>query len=111
MLTVQYRSVGETDLYFLQGSFNAVEAAKFREDVVKRMEQGRIDLILNLGGVDFIDSAGLGFLVSILKTTVKMGGQLRLSHLTPIIQEIFRMTKLDRVFTVDDTDELSVRSI
>ncbi|WP_170291743.1 STAS domain-containing protein [Heliobacterium mobile] len=111
MLTVQYRSVGETDLYFLEGSFNAVEAAKFREDVVKRMEQGRIKLILNLGGIDFIDSAGLGFLVSILKTTVKMGGQLRLSHLTPLTQEIFQMTKLDRVFTVDDTDELSVRSI
>ncbi|MZP28254.1 anti-sigma factor antagonist [Heliobacterium undosum] len=111
MLRYDSRIVGDVEVLTLSGGFDALGAAAFRGHVVQCIEQGKRKFVLAFSGVDFIDSTGLGFLVSILKTTLKHGGRLRIACLIPVIYEIFVMTKLDQVFEIDDTEEQSIQAI
>ncbi|ABZ83059.1 anti-anti-sigma factor superfamily, putative [Heliomicrobium modesticaldum Ice1] len=111
MLRYDSRNVGDVEILTLSGCFDASGAAAFRAHVVQRIEQGKRKFVFVFSGVDFIDSTGLGFLVSILKTTLKHGGRLRIACLVPMIYEIFVMTKLDQVFAIDETEEQSLEAI
>jgi anti-sigma B factor antagonist len=65
---------------------------------------------LNLSGVDFIDSSGLGAIVSSLKL---LGGEgdLVISGATPTVLSLFKLTRIDRVFTLVDTEEDALRTL
>ncbi|MBM7865323.1 anti-sigma factor antagonist [Heliobacterium gestii] len=111
MLRYDSRNVGDVEIFTLSGDFDALGAAAFRNHVVPHIELGRRKFIFNFCGVGFIDSTGLGFLVSILKTTLKNKGRLRIACVVPVIYEIFVMTKLDRVFELDETEAGALQQI
>ncbi len=84
------------------GRIDAAVAISFKEamrDVI-----GRTDgpLILDLGRVDFIDSSGLGAIVAALKLMPK-GRTMALASLTPTVDKVFRMTRMDSIFPIHDT--------
>ena len=64
-------------------------------------ERGHHRLVIDFGGVEYLTSAVLGKLVSLLKVVKKHGGRLRLCNLHPNVAEIFRLTELDRVIGID----------
>ena len=68
------------------------------------VEEGKTKILLNLAGVTYIDSTGLGELISSYVTLSNKGGQIKLVHLTERLQDIMAITKLLTVFDVYDNE-------
>ena len=66
-------------------------------------EHRPINLILNFGNVQHLSSAALGMLITLQKKTSGEGGQLKLTDIDPQIFEVFKITKLHKVFDIHDT--------
>lgn len=86
------------------------EAATLREKVKNMIDAGNKSLVLNVSNVTFIDSAGLGALVSAHHVTASSGGSLRLCNLGLKFKEMLHMTKMDRVFQISENEVDAVRS-
>jgi anti-sigma B factor antagonist len=85
------------------------ESAELR-DTVKKLLTKSNQLVLNLGGVSYIDSGGLGTLVALYTTAHNAGGAIKLSNLTPRVGDLLQVTKLVTIFEVFDTEEEAVQS-
>jgi anti-sigma B factor antagonist len=82
-------------------------AIKFREDVVALVEQGQKKLVLNMTNVEFIDSSGLGAVVSIMKV---IGGNqnLTLCYVKDSVLAVFKLTRMDKIFIILPNEEEAV---
>jgi anti-sigma B factor antagonist len=72
--------------------------------------QGRKQLLLNLGGVSYVDSSGLGALVAASLTAKNNGGDIRLVNLTKRLHDLLVISKLVNVFETFDSEADAVRS-
>jgi anti-sigma B factor antagonist len=85
------------------------ESAELRESVKKLIAQsGRI--VLNLAGVSYIDSGGLGTLVALYTTARNAGGSIKLANLTERVSDLLQVTKLLTVFEVFDSEKGALES-
>lgn len=90
----------------LEGELDTYSCPAVREIIVRLVDEGKKLLLLNMGGVEYIDSAGLGTLVGGLKRTNEHGGQLKIVNANDQIQKVFNITGLVRVFDqYKDEDE------
>lgn len=85
------------------------EAANLREQV-KNLLTTQKHIVLNLGGVSYIDSGGLGTLVGLYTSARAAGGDIRLANLTQRVGDQLQITKLVTVFDVFDSEEKAVNS-
>jgi len=83
-----------------EGRINLVTATAVRREVQRVVDEGHTRLALDLSGVEFIDSSGLGALVSGLKTARTAGGDLRLVAASEQVAGVLRLTNLDRILRV-----------
>lgn len=83
----------------LAGRLNMVSTGALREAVHDVVEGGTARIAVDLSGVDFVDSSGLGALVSGLKTTRQAGGDLRIAGANEQVRLVLRLTNLERVLT------------
>jgi anti-sigma B factor antagonist len=79
---------------------DASVAPAFKQEVVQVIEGGDRRLVLDLGGVDFLDSSGLGALVSILKSLGAQGA-MAVCGARGTVLSLFKLTRMDKVFTID----------
>jgi len=79
-------------------------------DVAKRLINENKRIVLNLSGVSYIDSGGLGTLVSLYTTAHKTGGSIKLANLTERVGDLLQITKLLTVFEVYDSEEKALDS-
>ena len=84
--------------------------ATFKKTITRLLEDGSVNLIVDLAGVNFLDSSGLGALVRALTNSQKEGGQTKLLHAGPQVRKLLQMTKLDSVFELHDDLEKAVSS-
>lgn len=82
----------------LSGGMYVEGAEILREKLIKHMEDGQKHFLIKMGQVDYIDSSGLGVLVSIHKRTRQCNGSLVITGVTGFVKELFELTRLDRVF-------------
>ena len=82
----------------------------FKKTVTRLIEEGRVNLLVDLSSVGFLDSSGLGALVRALTNTQKEGGQTKLLNAGPQIRKLLQMTKLDSVFEIHEDMEAAVTS-
>jgi len=94
----------------LKGRLTTGEATPVREKVNALAAEGRINIILDLSGVDYIDSTGLGGLVICFTTLQKKGGALKLLHLNKRNVELLALTRLHTVFEVFNEEQDAVNS-
>jgi anti-sigma B factor antagonist len=85
------------------------ESAELRDTVKKLLGQNS-QIVLNLGGVTYIDSGGLGTLVALYTTAHNAGGAVKLSNLTQRVGDLLQVTKLLTVFEVFTTEEEAIQS-
>ena len=74
------------------------------------LERGHVEIVVDLGGVTYIDSSGVGMLVGKLKAVREKGGDIRLLHVTTRGQRLFGMLKILTVFEVFEDEAQAVRS-
>jgi anti-sigma B factor antagonist len=85
------------------------ESALIR-DTVKKLISENNQLVLNLAGVSYIDSGGLGTLVALYTTAHNAGGAIKLANLTPRVGDLLQVTKLLTVFEVFDSEQEAIDS-
>jgi len=105
------RKVGDVTVIDAVGRITLGEASStFRDTIRELVSKGEKKLLLNLAEVSYIDSSGIGELVSAYTTVTNQGGQLKLLNLTKRIQDLLQITKLYTVFEVFDNEAEAVRS-
>jgi anti-sigma B factor antagonist len=105
------RKVGDVTVIDAVGRITLGEgASSFRDAIRDLVTQGDRKLLLNLAEVTYIDSSGIGELVSGFTTVTNQGGQLKLLNLTKRIQDLLQITKLYTVFEVFDAENSAIRS-
>jgi len=110
-LVIKDRQVGEVTILDLSGKITIGEGSvQLRETVRKMLDEGRKKLLLNLGDVSYVDSSGIGELVSSYTTTNNNGGQLKLLNQTKKIHDLLTITKLLTVFETFDNEPAAVSS-
>ena len=82
------------------GDLDARSAGDLKLTLNEKIEGGKIWILINLSEVPYMDSAGLGVLVSGLKNTNRQNGDLKLWGLQPDVRNIFELTRLNKVFQI-----------
>ncbi|MDR6972043.1 STAS domain-containing protein [Leifsonia shinshuensis] len=83
-----------------EGRINMVTAPELKREVQDAVNGGNARVAVDLSGVEFIDSSGLGALVSGLKTARTAGGDLRLASASEQVSSVLRLTNLDRILRI-----------
>ena len=84
----------------LGGSMYVEDSASVREQLIGLLEEGIIHLTIDLSGLEYVDSSGLGVLISIHKRCLQKGGKMVITGLRGMVEELFKLTRLDLVFNV-----------
>jgi anti-sigma B factor antagonist len=110
-MTITERIVGGTTILDAEGNLVGGSSADRLHDKVRSvLQDGRLNIILNLDGVGYMDSAGLGRLVQSYATARHQGGELKLLNLTKRLQDLLVITKLVQVFNCFDDEASAVAS-
>jgi anti-sigma B factor antagonist len=89
---------------------DASKAPAFKDEMTKCIDGGQNQIVLDLSGVDFIDSSGLGAIVSCLK---RLGprGSLAVAGASGAVSRLFTLTRMDKVFTLHPTVDSAVEQL
>jgi len=110
-MKIETRVVGDVTILDCSGKITLGEGTQaVRNQVRDLLKNGSKKIILNLGDVNYIDSSGIGELVSSFTTVTNQGGKLKLLNLTKKIQELLAITKLLTVFQVYDNEKAALAS-
>ena len=105
------RQVGDVTVVDAVGRITLGEGAStFRDSIRDLVASGNKKLLLNLAEISYIDSSGIGELVSGFTTVANQGGTVKLLNLTKRVQDLLQITKLYTVFEVFDDEATAVRS-
>ena len=104
-LNISERQAGDITILDMDGKVTIGEGSVALRNTIRRLlGEGKKKILLNLGGVGYIDSSGIGELVSSFTAVNKEGGQLKLLNLTQKIQDLLAITKLLTVFDVYESE-------
>jgi len=110
-MQIEERAVGDVVVLDLKGKITLGEGDELLKDKVNSLvNQGHRKILLNLGGVPYIDSAGLGEVVRTYTTVSRQGGSLKLLNLTKRITDLLSITKLLTVFETFESENEAVQS-
>ena len=110
-LDLKERQAGDVTILDLTGEVRIGDSSvALRESVRNLADQGKKKLLLNLAGVKYIDSSGIGELIANYTTVSRQGGQLKLLNLTDRVQNLLVITKLLTVFDSFDNEAEALKS-
>jgi anti-sigma B factor antagonist len=105
------RQVNGVTIVDCSGRITLGEGSVILKDVVRELlSKGQKKILLNLGDVNYIDSSGIGELVSAFTTVRNQGGELKLLNLTKKVHDLLKITKLYNLFDVMDDETSAVKS-
>ena len=110
-MEIEERANGGVMILDLKGKLTIGEGDELLKDKVNSLiQQGHQKLLLNLEGVPYVDSAGLGEIVRTYTTVSRQGGKLKLLNLTKRIEDLLAITKLLTVFETFESEQEAVKS-
>jgi len=105
------RQVDNVTIVDLSGRITLGEGSVvLRETVKDLVSKGRNRILLNLGDVTYIDSSGIGELVSAFTSVRNQGGELKLLKLTKKVHDLLQITKLYTVFDIKDDEAAAIQA-
>jgi anti-sigma B factor antagonist len=96
---------GEVTLVEVEGQLIVGNRQELKQQVLDRLDKGDRKFVIDFANTGYIDSSGLGVLVSLSKKIREQGGELRLSSLNEDLRTLFELTKLDTLFRIADTKD------
>ena len=104
-------NVGDVTIIEVVGRITLGDSvANFRQHVLDVAAGGRTKILLNLAGVSYIDSSGIGELVSTYNAVTSQGGSVKLLKLTKRVHDLLQITKLSTIFEIFDDEAKAVGS-
>lgn len=89
---------------------NAAISQKFKIEMAKLIDSPSMKIVIDLAGVDYIDSSGFGSLLSVLRAAKSNSAQLKLCNIAPDVMELVRLLQLQTVFDIRNNIEDSIKS-
>ena len=109
-MEIREEKINDVEVLRLEGRLDASSAKDIKEKVALLTKENRVKLVIDMGGIDFIDSSGLGSLVSSLRSVNKLGGDIKISALQNQVRAIFELTRLHRIFGIFDDSNAAAES-
>ena len=110
-MTITTREVSHITIVDITGRITlGDETGKLRDTIHQLIDSGKKKIILNLAQVDYIDSSGVGELVSSFTAVRNAGGELKLLALSKKVHDVLYVTKLYTVFDIKDDEFSAVKS-
>lgn len=104
-MDIQVREAGNVIILDINGEIDLYNAPEIKENIKNQMEQGKNQIIINLDKVSYIDSSGIGVLISSLSNLKKAGGGLKIIHVYASVRKVFELTKLTSFFDIYDSEQ------
>lgn len=110
-IRVDNRQVGDIHVLAVIGRITIGEGSSaLRETVQDLVQRKQLKILLNLGEVPYIDSSGIGELVSAYSAVTKGGGQFKLSNLTKRVKDLLKISRHDMLFDIHEDEAGAVKS-
>lgn len=100
IVVMEMKVVNEQTHIVLIGSIYVDDAKQLREKLTALIEKGQTALNIDMEKVDYIDSTGLGMLISLKKLAVKNGGNVSVSGIQGLVRDVFELTRMTKVFGI-----------
>ena len=108
---VETRDVGHIIIVDVVGKFTLGDGrTKLRDLIHVFTNGGRRKFLINLAGVDFIDSYGIGELARCFSVIKRLGGEMKLVHVSKKVQDVLRLTKLNTLFEIHSEEGAALRT-
>ena len=101
---------GEVVVVDVEGQLIVGNRNEFKQKVLDELERGARKVLIDFARTGYIDSSGLGVLVTLSRRIREEGGELRLANLNDDLKTLFELTKLDTLFQIADTRERALQS-
>ena len=108
-------SIRETDngnfvIFDINGEIDLYNAPEIKDQIKAMMDKGKVNIIINLDKVSYIDSSGIGVLISSLSNLKKAGGCLKIINVYASVRKVFELTKLTSFFDIYDSEQEAIDS-
>jgi anti-sigma B factor antagonist len=103
-MDIKQRASGKWLILDISGHIKGSEVSQFRAAVQNAVSEGKAFVVANMQDVGFIDSSGVGMLITCHQDLKAAGGQLVLMNLSDDIYDLFEMTSIDRLFEIVDNE-------
>jgi anti-sigma B factor antagonist len=104
-MAFEVQKVGDVTVVDVEGQLIVGNRQELKQRVLQDLEAGERKFLVDFTRTGYIDSSGLGVLVSLSKKIREQGGELRLSSLNEDLRTLFELTKLDTLFRIADSRE------
>jgi anti-sigma B factor antagonist len=92
------RQAGQVSVVEVTGKLTSLECGALRNSIAQLLKEGRKQILLNLSGLVYLDSSGIGDLVHTYMSVIKSGGEMKVVGLTDKVEEVLKITQLYQVF-------------
>lgn len=110
LFSVSIRKKGAVSLLDVSGRLTSFEMGTLRDTISRLLREGQKNILLNLGGLEYLDSSGIGELARNYVSVVKAGGQLKVVGLSARVEEVLKITHLSQVFPEFPSEEEALGS-
>jgi anti-sigma B factor antagonist len=108
--SIRIRQAGIVSLLDVSGRLTSFETGALRDFISRLLKQGHKDILLNLSGLQYLDSSGIGELARVYVAVVKQSGQMKVVGLSSKVEEILKVTQLYQVFPEFPDEEAALKS-
>jgi anti-sigma B factor antagonist len=109
-MEISTREKGKVLVFDIRGDLDAKSATVLKDRINEKITEGKSMILINLTDVPYMDSAGLGVLVSGLKNANRLSGDLRIWGLQDEVKSIFELTRLNKVFQIFEDENSALVS-
>ena len=110
--TINTRSLASNvPLIELEGEVDVYTAPHLKQQMITLLEEGHVEMVVDLTKVEYLDSTALGVLIGGLKRVRERDGNLQLICPSPRIRRVFEITGLDKIFDIYNTEEETVAKV
>ncbi len=109
-MDISSRARGEVVILDISGEIDLYNAPEIKDIINKLIEQKRYNVVINLKDVTYIDSSGIGALISSLSNLKKYQGALKIINVFASVRKVFELTKLTSFFDIYDNEDDSINA-
>ena len=110
-MKIQQKKTGEIELFELSGELDFHSTPQVRDKIQEVLQKQAKKVVFNLKGLTYIDSSGLAVFVETLQKMKRYNGKLVLTELTSGVRGVFEIAKLDKVFTLADSETEALQAV
>ena len=107
-MEIERRESSDVVIFDINGEIDLYNAPEIKETIKEEMNNGKVNIIINLDKVSYIDSSGIGVLISSLSNLKKVGGALKLINVYASVRKVFELTKLTSFFDIYDSEDAAL---